>query len=65
MPPEALSVQSVYGSSLDIFSYGGVILNVITQLWPQPTDLVQFNPDTGKAKSLFLRLQNINIIWIG
>ena len=50
MPPEALSIRPVYGPSLDVFSYGGVILNVTTQLWPQPTDLVQINPDTGKRE---------------
>ena len=50
MPPEALSVTPVYGPSLDVFSYGGVILNVTTQLWPQPTDLVEFNPDTGRRE---------------
>ena len=46
MPPEALSIRPVYGPSLDVFSYGGVILNVTTHLWPQPTDRNQFNPDT-------------------
>ena len=46
MPPEALSIRPVYGPSLDVFSYGGVILNVTTQLWPQPTDRSQLNPDT-------------------
>ena len=50
MPPEALSVRPVYGPSLDVFSYGGVILNVITQLWPQPTDPIEFNPDTGRRE---------------
>ena len=50
MPPEALSVRPVYGPSLDVFSYGGVILNVTTQLWPQPTDPIEFNPDTGKRE---------------
>ena len=47
MPPEALSKRPVYGPSLDVFSYGGVILNVTTQLWPEPTDLIEFNADTG------------------
>ena len=47
MPPEALSIRPVYGPSLDVFSYGGVILNVTTQLWPQPTDRTQLNPDTN------------------
>ena len=46
MPPEALSIRPVYGPSLDIFSYGGVILNVTTQLWPQPTDRQQLNAGT-------------------
>ena len=50
MPPEALSVRPVYGPSLDVFSYGGVILNVITQIWPQPTDPIEFNPDTGRRE---------------
>ena len=43
MPPEAKSIRPVYGPLLDVFSYGGVILNVTNQLWPQPTDR---NPDT-------------------
>ena len=46
MPPEALSIRPVYGPSLDVFSYGGVILNVTTQLWPQPIDRTQFSPVT-------------------
>ena len=46
MPPEALSIRPVYGPSLDVFSYGAVILNVTTQLWPEPTDRNHFNPDT-------------------
>ena len=50
MPPEALSIRPVYGPSLDVFSYGAIILNVTTQLWPQPTDLVEFNPDTGRRE---------------
>ena len=50
MPPEALSKRPVYGLSLDVFSYGGVILNVTTQLWPEPTDQIQLNPDTGRRE---------------
>ena len=50
MPPEALSKRPVYGPSLDMFSYGGVILNVTTQLWPEPTDPIEFNPDTGRRE---------------
>ena len=50
MPPEALSKRPVYGPSLDMFSYGGVILNVTTQLWPEPTDSAEFNADTGRRE---------------
>jgi len=48
MPPEALAQRPFYDSSLDVFSYGGVSLNVITQQWPKPTDQLQFNSDTEK-----------------
>ena len=50
MPPEALSINPEYKPSLDVFSYGGVILNITTQLWPEPTGLVEFNPDTGRRE---------------
>ena len=43
MPPEALTKRPVYGPPLDVFSYGGVVLNVITQKWPEPTDKMQLN----------------------
>ena len=47
MPPESLADRPVYGVPLDVFSFGGVILYTITQLWPQPSSWVQFDPDTG------------------
>ena len=50
MPPEALSKRPLYGPSLDVFSYGGVILTVTTQLWPEPTDLIEFNAGTGMTE---------------
>jgi len=43
MPPEALTKKPVYGPSLDVFSYGGVALNVITQQWPKPTEKLQLS----------------------
>ena len=48
MPPECLADKPVYGLPLDIFSYGGVVLCTITQLWPQPSSWVQFEPSTGR-----------------
>ena len=50
MPPEACVPGAVYGPSLDVFSYGGMILNVTTQHWPHPTDREQLNPDTGRKE---------------
>ena len=48
MPPESITQKPVYGPSLDVFSYGGVVLNVITQQWPKPTDQVQLNTVTDQ-----------------
>ena len=48
MPPESLSNKPVYGLPLDIFSFGGVILYVCTQQWPQLGPLVEFDPNTGE-----------------
>ena len=41
MPPEALLETPEYGTSLDIFSYGGLILHVINQEWPTPLHYVE------------------------
>ena len=48
MPPEALTKKPVYGPPLDVFSYGGVALNVITQQWPEPSDQLEFSTSTDK-----------------
>jgi len=48
MPPEALNKKPVYGPPLDVFSYGGVALNVITQQWPEPSEKLQFNTTTDQ-----------------
>ena len=47
MPPEALSERPVHEPSADVFPFGGVILNVTTQLWPEPTESTQFDVDTN------------------
>ena len=54
MPPECLADRPVYGMPLDIFSYGGVILYIITQLWPQPLSYIQIDPDTGCGMPVYL-----------
>ena len=52
MPPECLADRPMYGLPLDIFSYGGVILYTLTQLWPHPLSWVQF--DTNTARRVYL-----------
>ena len=49
MPPEALEDNPVYDHKLDVFSYGCLILHVLTGQFPQPTN--QFVPEPGKTKS--------------
>ena len=38
MPPEALVENPHYSTSLDVFSFGGVVLFVATHDWPTPED---------------------------
>ena len=48
MPPEATQSDPIYGVSLDVFSFGGVILFLATHEWPKPTDITSMDPKTGK-----------------
>ena len=52
MPPEALLETPEYGPTLDIFSYGGVILHVVNQEWPKPLHYVMTDPKTKKRVAL-------------
>ena len=36
MPPEVLKANPVYGPSVDVFSFGGIILYVFSEEWPTP-----------------------------
>ena len=47
MPPEALDENP---TSFDIFSFGEIILYVITQLWPELTNQTQLNSNTEKSR---------------
>ena len=49
MPPEALEDNPVYDHKLDVFSYGCLILHVLTGQFRQPTK--EFVPEPGKEKS--------------
>ena len=52
MAPEALLPSPKYGTPLDIFSYGGMILHVVNQEWPTPLHYVMTDPDTGRKVAL-------------
>ena len=49
MPPEAQMDPPVYSTSLDVFSYGGVVLHTVTQSWPTPQAVKQYDPKTWKV----------------
>ncbi len=44
MPPEALSDQPIYDTSLDCFSFGCLIIHTALQKWPLPLPLLQTDP---------------------
>ena len=50
MPPESFSENPVYNASLDMFSYGGIILYVFTGQWPTPGAATEFDQKTRKVK---------------
>ena len=52
MPPESLANSPVYGPSMDVFSFGGIILHTFNQQWPRPTEQVQFDPKTRRKVAL-------------
>ena len=51
MPPEAFDDKPQYGISLDVFSYGGIMLHTVNGKWPTPTVLTKFDPVTRQAKA--------------
>ncbi|XP_065884887.1 uncharacterized protein [Dysidea avara] len=55
MPPEAFEEDPVYNTSLDVFSYGGVMLFVVNQEWPTPT--VQVRMDSSGTLIAFTEVQ--------
>ena len=53
MPPEAqIDMPGCYGTSLDVFSYGGVMLHTVTQEWPTPSAVKEYDPVTRRPKAL-------------
>ena len=51
MPPEAFVEKPQYGISLDVFSYGGIMLHTVNGKWPRPAPLTKFDSVTHQAKA--------------
>ena len=45
MPPEAFATPPTYNRSIDIFSYGVLILHLVSQEWPIPSEAVRVAAD--------------------
>lgn len=43
MPPEAHAEKAIYDVSLDVFSYGGIMLYTVNGVWPTPTPLIGYD----------------------
>ena len=52
MPPEAFEDNPHYDTSLDVFSYGGVMLYTVNGKWPTPSTQVKQDPLTNELKAL-------------
>ena len=50
MPPEAHHDSPHYDTSLDVFSYGAVVLHTITQEWPTPSAVKNYDPNSRKVR---------------
>ena len=50
MPLEAFGDRPKYGMSLDVFSYGGIMLYTVNGKWPRPTALADFDPMTRQVR---------------
>ena len=57
MPPEALKHNPVYDHKLDVFSYGCLILHVLTNKVPLPSD--QFIPKPGDSSGTFIQVSEL------
>ena len=53
MPPEALVDDNpVYGTAMDVFSFGGIALHVFSEEWPTPTGQKMIDPVSEKLVAL-------------
>jgi len=53
MPPEALEDDNpIYGTPIDVFSFGGIALHVFSEEWPTPSGPKKRDPVTEKLVAL-------------
>ena len=52
MPPESFEDEPLYDTSLDVFSYSGIMLYTINGEWPTPTVQYKRNPVTRQVNAL-------------
>ena len=52
MPPEAQVDNPAYGTPIDVFSFGGIVLHVLSEEWPAPSAIKQKDPHTKKMITL-------------
>ena len=52
MPPEANTTTPIYGTAMDVFSFGGIILHTFNQCWPIPEQERKFDIITRKMVAL-------------
>ena len=45
MPPEAFSTTPTYNRSIDVFSFGALIVHLVSQQWPIPSEAVRVQSD--------------------
>ena len=57
MPPECFSDKPAYDLSLDVFSFGGIILYIATQQWPTPSPWMFVDPNTDEKVCLTSEVQ--------
>ena len=52
MSPEGCMQNPIYGTPLDVFAFGGIILHTFNQEWPTPSDPIDNDSITGKPVAL-------------
>ena len=66
MPPEARANAPVYNESLDVFSFGVLIVHTVTQKWPipasvMPTDYIQ-RTEVDTRRVYFKQMEESNVL---